>query len=278
MRNSSVFCRVLGGAVLTLMTAALTALQATPVTTGPAGSAAAVYNLAADFSTARNPNSAWSYGYAASRGGAFTLFKASGTAITVAEYWAVAGTDCATTPPALAHNLSDQILRAPDGTTAVPPKVTWCHPGPAGENCVTRWTTPESGTYQCRAVFTGYDFKYPTTTDVAVLKNSTLLWSAFVNEYGTAHVFSATLAVTAGDTVDFSVSFGKNQNYCGDSTGIAIVITKLENGGNGEDDDYEKAPPQKPAGPVPSVQRQPAEAAPAQRPDIVPEGDRIPES
>ena len=101
------------------------------------------------------------------------------------------------------------------------------HPGPQDQYSVIRFTNPIAGTYELASTFTGIDHDGPTTTDVHVLLNGVSLFSDLVNEYGVPHIFSTTLAINAGDRLDFEVGYGTNQNYYYDSTGIAAQMVMV---------------------------------------------------
>ncbi|WP_199249740.1 hypothetical protein [[Phormidium] sp. ETS-05] len=76
-------------------------------------------------------------------------------------------------------------------------------------------------------MFTGLDHVGQTTTDVHVLHNNSLLFSGLINGFGTASAksFATTGKVQAGDTIDFVVGYGSNQNYGYDSTGLDVTIS-----------------------------------------------------
>ena len=80
---------------------------------------------------------------------------------------------------------------------------------------------PRAGTAQITGRFQGLDV---TTASVSVVKNgSATLASGNVNGLGNQVPFSLSVAVAAGDTVEFRVhGNGDNQH---DSTGLAVAIT-----------------------------------------------------
>ena len=65
----------------------------------------------------------------------------------------------------------------------------------------------------------------PTTTDAHVLHNGASLFDGFVNRLYAGPYFETTLAVQAGDTIDFVVGVGGN-GFISDSTALDAVITK----------------------------------------------------
>jgi hypothetical protein len=103
----------------------------------------------------------------------------------------------------------------------------WFHPGLQCQNAVIRWTAPASGRYIIDGWFTGRDFVYPTTTDVAVLKGTAVTFSGAINSYDDPLKYSLAVSMNSGETLDFTVGCGRNENYTGDSTGIHAVIQKV---------------------------------------------------
>lgn len=181
---------------------------------------AATFDLAKDFSINRNPNGAWSYGWSASRGSDFIPDTQ-----TFEGYW-YGGTMKAWQAPnfegALYH-IAYAVTEIHHPTVNVPAGTVNFHPGPRGENSVIRWTAPTTGRYRIEGSFTGNDFIFPTTTDVAILHGSTEIFSDAINRYRVPTFFSRVEQVKAGETIDFTVGFG-NGAYWGDSTGVEAVI------------------------------------------------------
>jgi RHS repeat-associated protein len=93
-----------------------------------------------------------------------------------------------------------------------------------------RWSSPSSGTYAVSGRFEGIDTG-GTTTDVLITKNGTTLFTGVLNGYGNQLPFSLPVTVTAGDILEFSVGYGANSSYNGDSTGLAVTITGSGAGG-----------------------------------------------
>jgi hypothetical protein len=176
---------------------------------------AQTYDAAADFSATNNPNGVWNYGRSASRGSAFALL----TSHSLPE-----GIDCwGSAPPEVCHNGTGTDIQT-SGTVLFPAGKLTMHPGPNGENGVLRWAAPTSGIYQITGAFTGFDFAYPTTTDVAILHGSKELFSGNINSYNVPLPFSMIELVVAGETIDFTVGFGIDGDYFGDTTGLDATI------------------------------------------------------
>jgi|GEM_PF-1188841 len=181
---------------------------------------AQTYDVAKDFSVTNNPNATWSYGWSATRGGNFNLYDKVTDENSLKKIY---HSGSSSLEPSVYYNPNAQAVQA--FTWWLQPAKVNFHPGPGGENSVIRWTAPMPGNIRIDAVFTGVDFAYPTTTDVAVIYNSsTELWSGSINTYNIPTSVSKTLTVNTGDRVDFTVGYGSNNDYHGDSTGIDITV------------------------------------------------------
>ena len=184
---------------------------------------AQTYNLAKDFSIAGNPNGAWQYGQTPTRGGVFSPFTLGGfDAFYGVAYWSEGSL------PQVTLNTTGVDVTL--STLKIPAYKIYQHPGPGGDNSVVRWIAPQTGIYSIDSSFTGIDFAYPTTTDVAVLRNSSeQLFAGDISSYNIPLPYFQIIYVTQGDTIDFSVGFGTNANYFGDATMTDAVITKRNN-------------------------------------------------
>ncbi len=127
--------------------------------------------------------------------------------------------------PWVARNATAETIRAlgitwPAGQLAL-------HPGPAGEYSVVRFTAPAMGQVELEAVFTGIAER--ATTDVHVLHNGRPLFDGALNLDGQGNQakYTKSLALAAGDTIDFAVGYG-NGSYGGDSTALAATITSAD--------------------------------------------------
>ena len=191
-------------------------LTPTPTPT-PTQAPTTVYDAVNDFSPTQNPSGAWSYG--------------SRTATTFAPlpnndnlYGLVAGMHTWYLPnafnlPAVIHNgtgISQSYFGATQPTTLLN-----LYPGAYGEKSVVRWTAQGPGTAQIAGRFEGLD---ATTTGVSVVKNgSVTLFGGNVNGFGNQTPFSLSLAVVAGDTIEFQVAYNGDIGH--DSTGLAATVT-----------------------------------------------------
>jgi hypothetical protein len=193
-----------------------------------------IYDAAADFSIASNPNGVWSYGYELTLGSGFQSYNATATnpfGATGLELWynpALSGNFT----PLVGYNTTSSDVPVGDPTVTVisPAHSVFMHPGaPTSGNAfsVLRWTAPTAGSYQIAAAFRGDDFVYPTTTDVHVLENGSSLFDGGVYVYGPAASFTGIVSVKTGDTIDFVVGLGSDGNYTGDTTGISATISTV---------------------------------------------------
>ncbi len=178
------------------------ALAALAIALAGTAAQAVTYDPAAEFSVAGNPNGNYTYGYAASLGGALTPYTVSGTNVFgVYSAW---------------QSTVDTFLgvyRFNSNNTLI------LHPSYFGLISVLRFTAPTTGTYAINGSFANGD---NASTDVHVLLNGV---SAFDGTIGTTAPFALSQSLTAGSTIDFAVGFGSNGNYFNDSTFLAASIS-----------------------------------------------------
>jgi hypothetical protein len=181
------------------------------------------YDAARDFSIQSNPNGVWSYGWESSLGSALDLYTVTDTtSVQGMSFWSA----YLNSLPYVAHNDTDK--QNCWQTVCIPPSYLQLHPGPIGELSVLRWTAPSSGTFQMQIEFVGLDWAGPTSTYVHVLLNSKRsLLKAPITSYQLPLSFPRALLLSAGDTLDFIVDWGKDGNYNSDSTGAEVKISKL---------------------------------------------------
>ena len=80
-----------------------------------------------------------------------------------------------------------------------------------------------------QATFVGLDWEAPTSTSVYVLINSTTtVLSGPIHSYAWPLTFTQRGSVTAGDTVDFIVDWGKDADFNYDATGLKVKIWSLQ--------------------------------------------------
>ena len=189
-------------------------------------SAATVYDVAADFSIANNPNSVWTYGETVGFGGTFTQFVTAGTLSPSIDYWRGASAVLGT--PAIYRNHSAvPVIR---GSVSLGPLEAGFHPGPVDRDTTYRFTAPTTSLYSFDGRFFGQDTQ-GTTTVVGIFINS-------IQQGGTISIIGfgapstqsrvATYSLAAGDHLDISVANGGGVNtFLYDSTGLSVTIAAV---------------------------------------------------
>jgi len=187
----------------------------------------AIFDAFLGFSTDTNPSPGgyWRYGYTTTLGGAFNLYATTGSdSGGITRSWSYA------TNPCVVKNVSgtDWV----DANSILYPGADFLnmHPGPAGQYSVTRWTASTSGTYQLAAAFKSLRTAVQAaTTDIHVLLNSVSIFDGTINSFvpWSDQSFAKTLPLNAGDTIDFAVGCGPNNDYTCDSTGLKASIAPL---------------------------------------------------
>jgi len=179
------------------------------------------WNVADDFAGS-NPNGQWSYGFSTTLTGAITLYNQfmdnSGSG--GMQRWDFGGTD-----PNVTHNPQTYTYNV--GSAFWPAGSFSLHPGQSGQFSHARWVAPASGMFSLQATFTGFD-TYPTTSDVHILVNGVQVFGDLINGYGPTYAKSyanASVSLGQGDTLDFVVGWGSNNDYAFDTTGLSAQIT-----------------------------------------------------
>jgi hypothetical protein len=184
------------------------------------------YDAVRDFSTQSNPNGVWSYGYLTSWGAPLTLYVWGGTCeqIPGISFWLIS--PCGDTPhiPLVAHNDTDKPICWL--TACIPTTYLWLHP--TSELTVLRWTAPSSGKFWMEVKFIGLDCCTTSTYAHVLLNSKRSLLKAPINSYKWPLSFEPrALGLSAGDTLDFIVDWGKDADYNNDSTGAEVKVSKL---------------------------------------------------
>ena len=185
------------------------------------GAMGAQYDAARDFSAATSLNGTWSYGYSDSYG--FTRYTTKSSQGGV-DRWLTYSTD---QEPVVMHNPASTPVTF--SSVTLPAGTLMLHPGISGQKSVVRWTAPMTGKINIAAKFTHLESSCSTTSDFAILLNSTAptstgVWSGNITYNAPVIVPSQSLAVTAGDMVDFAVGNG-GDGYYNDSTGVDVQIS-----------------------------------------------------
>jgi hypothetical protein len=178
-------------------------------------------DVASDFSAVNNPNGDWSYGWSVSVGSPFILSRSPAVREGL-DTWR--GNVAPDGNPAVYHNGTNQVIVL--GQSAVyDPGQFGLHPGPNGEYAIARWIAPTAADVFINSAFKPQDLA-GTTTDIHVLFNRSAIFDGFVEGApGDAGLsFARRLKVTAGDTIDFALGFGRNGTFFNDSTAVAATI------------------------------------------------------
>lgn len=194
-------------------------MQSSAVIVGP-------YDLAADFSTAANPNGSWSYGYSTTLGGSLVLHTSPSPnpAYSTISNW---HTDLGYGVPVILRNSTVSTVTNDTGTIVLTPGQLASHPGTSGEFSIVRFTAPTAGLFNVAGSFLGADL-VGATTDVHILLNGSSVFAGNVSGFGVGSgpAFNTNLSLASGDRLDFVVGWG-NGDFTWDSTAIAAVITQV---------------------------------------------------
>lgn len=182
---------------------------------------AQTYDAAADFSRTHNPNGVWSYGQTDALGSSFSLFshnffvKINGGPLNI---WFNPGSNSAS----VEHNgnnhavsFNSQLWQA-DGLSI--------HAGPYGQYGIVRFTAPKTDWYSLNSSFYAGDVY--ASVDVHILKDLISFLDAPFDG-NTSVNYVAPIMLAKGETLDFAVGFGANQNYYSDDAGLKVVITAM---------------------------------------------------
>lgn len=182
-----------------------------------------VYNAAADFTLAGNPNGVWTYGWTTTLGGAFQVDTDTihNTTFGIDAWVSNQSVD---RNPGVGPNYTGSDVQP--GGIVYPADQLLQHPGSAGQDSVVRWTAPADGIVSLKAVFTGADSSRGTTTDVHVRPNGVSLFDGSVVGFGNTASFTPTqsIVVDAGDAIDFVVGY-LNGDFSNDSTATDLTVT-----------------------------------------------------
>jgi hypothetical protein len=174
-----------------------------------------VYDAAADFSVAANPNGQWSY-------------LVSGSLLTQGQstcngHTGIACWDNDSSIPTYT-SVSDNVTGSPiweNGTVDLPPGELNLDPE---ANIVTVvWTAPSSGMWSISGFFSGLDTVSASHPAEVILDSSTTLFSTTIAGYGDLADFSFDRYLSAGDTLDFEVGTGNGGYFLG--TGFDATIS-----------------------------------------------------
>ena len=201
------------------------------------------YDAFDGFSAKSNPtpNGVWRYGYNVTPGGTMTLFPRL-LRLSDLEDWT------------LTDDINPSVARTGTGADVlvvkefIVPGTHYLHVHPRtrskyGRTSV-RWTAPEAGGYRIAGEFRALRVALPdTTTDVHVFVRADSIFDASIQKNSDVRPFSAVVTVAKGDTVDFAVGDGGNDDYNYDSTGLmATIVCASDADGDGVCDAADDCP------------------------------------
>jgi hypothetical protein len=195
---------------------------------------AQIYSAANDFSLASNPNGVWRYGTTGTTlTGPLTTFATTASAIAGIPNW----DGWMGTQPMFGNNypFDAKYSGATPGTAndiVLLPGMLTQHPAPDGAYSVIRFTAPTTGIYLLSAVFEGREFQGQgpgTHADVHILRNGVALFNGAVNGFGPSsdQIFATSLNLNASDLLDFSVGFGSDGTFLGDTVALEATFTTV---------------------------------------------------
>jgi hypothetical protein len=183
---------------------------------------AETWNVVQDFSTASNPNGAWSYGWAPSFGGAFSLLSTNDDCLEP-------GTACWQNGLAYPNSASVAWNSTPDTllymSTILPTNALWL--GAQDNAVMARWTAPYTGNYSIIGSFQAND-TYESKVNLGILKDgSTVLLTGSFSSFGEAKNFTlSSIPLAAGTTIDFELAYTDTANSDNASLVASIDLLK----------------------------------------------------
>ncbi len=207
------------------------------------------FDVAFDFSLEKNPNGAWQYGYSATKSldpGEFRLDTQTET-VDATGFWHPSENKGPGPGyyPYIAYNITKQTQFGSRKGWAVRAGQVAMEASNSGQYSLIRFVAPKRGTYRITARFEGIHFGL-SSTDVHVLHNTALLFSANINGYGgdpsfhkveganPAAEYSGQIVMQENDTITFACGYGANKTHFSDTTGLQARIAALPRTGAGQ--------------------------------------------
>jgi hypothetical protein len=173
-----------------------------------------------NFSTASNPNGAWTYGTEPSLNGAFTAFPQTLTCFTDAPCWY----NGQTYPNAAAVELNTSVYTQHYLTVIVPNNMLYI--GAEANAVVVRWTAPAAGKYWIFGQFQGLDLSLPNVTVAIYEDQTTALFTNSLTFFGDYQDFNLSgLTLKKGTTIDFVVT---STDAANDNVGLVATIDQIK--------------------------------------------------
>ncbi len=173
-----------------------------------------------DFSTASNPNGAWTYGTEPALGGTLTPFSVSTTCFTDGPCW----WNGQNYPNSAAVELNTSLYPQHVDTIIVPTNEVWL--APEYNVVVARWTAPTSGAFWIFGEFQALDLSMTDATIQVVENGTNTLYSGNLTFFGGFQTFNLPgLRLKAGTTIDFLATSSSAAN---DNVGLAATIDQIQ--------------------------------------------------
>ena len=177
---------------------------------------AITYSASADFNVVANPRGVWSYGVydRTTPGGIFLPFN-SNLVDSESMEWG-------NSAHVMYNSSNATIVRR--GSSMLPHQIV-IQPSSDSRPGVLRFVAPVAANYRINVNFTGRDSAPVNSSNVVVNRNGSAVWGTAISTFGGAGVtYSATLALAAGDRMDFVAGDGGN-GPLGDAVGVSAIIS-----------------------------------------------------
>jgi len=182
------------------------------------------YDLVAGFSTNNNPNGVWSYGWATSGGSPFQLMASPAVTFLPGDSGWTNGEPFPNTCY-IDRNFSGSPIQ--DGTVSLDPDTL--HMQPLTQASIARFTAPVSGAYQVAGLFRLQDTGTQPHNLSIRLNAAACAYFVYTSggAFGEQYPFSFPCALSAGQTIDFIVSYVDTDGNL--ETGLKATVTPLTN-------------------------------------------------
>ena len=193
---------------------------------------AAIFDLSSDFPTNSNPGGVWTFGWKTNVTDAIVPFAFSRT-VPAGSASLFVWARFSNNQSAVQKNISDQTWIGDFGQGIYPPGSVTLYPGVNGADdnfAVIRFTAPSNGLYavNCAAV-SALNGSGSGDTDFHVVRGGVELLSAQVPASSTTVTngsgYTNTLSLVAGQSLDFAVGRGLDNNFNGSALKIQLSIT-----------------------------------------------------
>jgi len=185
---------------------------------------ASSFNAVTDFSLASNPNGVWSYGWATSGGSPFQLMASPAVTFLPGDSGWTNGEPFPDTCY-IDRNFSGSPIQ--DGTVSLDPDTL--HMQPLSQASIVRFTAPASGAYQVAGLFRLQDTGTQPHNLGIRLNAAACAYFVYTSggAFGEQYPFSFPCALSAGQTIDFIVSYVDTDGNL--ETGLKATVTPLTN-------------------------------------------------